>query len=157
MPSTSTTTKGQQHSQKMADELAHLLSDTYILYTKTQNFHWNVTGANFYSMHKMFEEQYEDLSEAVDIIAERIRALGAAAPGSMSQFLKLSSLKEASGVPSTKDMLKQLAKDHETISHHLSIIFENAVKAKDDATQDFLTERMRAHEKTAWMLRSSIE
>ncbi|MDR3478966.1 MAG: DNA starvation/stationary phase protection protein [Gammaproteobacteria bacterium] len=155
--STTTSPKSLQHSQKIADELTHLLADTYILYTKTQNFHWNVTGPHFYSLHKMFEEQYKELAEAVDIIAERIRALKAVAPGSQSHFLKLSSIKEENGVPDARDMLKQLAKDHETLAHHATIIFATAAKTHDDATLDVLTERMRSHEKTAWMLRSSIE
>ncbi len=145
------------HAQKIADELTHFLADTYLLYLKTQNFHWNVTGPNFHSLHEMFEEQYNELAEAVDLIAERIRALKAAAPASFSHFLKLSSLKEENGVPPTKDMLKQLTKDHETIVQIANNILTKSQKAQDEATTDLLIERIRAHEKTAWMLRSCIE
>ena len=92
--------------------LSQHLADTYILYLKTQNFHWNVTGPHFHSLHEMFEEQYEALAEAIDVLAERIRALGQVAPGSFAQFQKLSTLKEAAGVPSANDMLKQLLSYH---------------------------------------------
>lgn len=146
-----------KHAQKVADELTHLLADTYILYLKTQNFHWNVTGPFFPQLHALFEKQYEELAEAVDLIAERIRALGSPAPASFSEFLKLTSLKEGNSKLTAQMMVKSLMKDHETISHHLLIIFTQAEKANDQATIDLLTERMRAHDKTAWTLRSSLE
>jgi starvation-inducible DNA-binding protein len=155
---TNMNTKNQQLFHKVADELTHLLADTYALYLKTQNFHWNVTGPLFPQLHLLFESQYEELAEAVDVIAERIRALGSFAPASFSEFQKLSSLKEATGAhPSAEQMVKTLLKDHETISQHLHIIFEKAEQANDQGTLDMITERMRAHEKTAWMLRSSVE
>jgi len=147
----------KQHLQKVADELTHLLADTYTLYLKTQNFHWNVTGPLFPQLHLLFESQYQELADAVDVIAERIRALGCFAPATFSEFQKLSSLKEDKGSISARDMVKKLMKDHETVSHLLSTIFEKAEKANDQATIDLLTERMRVHDKTAWMLRSSLE
>ncbi len=151
------THKKTQSSQSIADELTHFLSDTYLLYLKTQNFHWNVTGPNFYSLHSMFENQYKQLADVVDVIAERIRALGCATPASFSHFIKLSSLKEENGVPSPSDMIHQLLKDHEIMSHHAKIIFSAAEKANDQATMDMLIERMTEHDKTAWMLRSLLE
>jgi starvation-inducible DNA-binding protein len=145
------------HSQKVADELAHFLADTYALYLKTQNFHWNVTGPNFHSLHLMFETQYNELAAAVDLIAERIRALRCSVPASFSQFMKLTSLKETTHTLIAKDMLKQLTKDHETIINHAYIILTKAQKAHDEGTMDLLIERIREHEKTAWMLRSCLE
>jgi starvation-inducible DNA-binding protein len=146
-----------EHSHMVASELTHLLADTYILYLKTQNFHWNVTGPLFPALHTMFEAQYTDLQEAVDTIAERIRSLGEHAPGSFAEFQKLSSLKEESGTLTAENMINKLLHDHEVISHQLLHIFEKAEEANDQATMDLLTERLRAHEKTAWMLRSSIQ
>jgi len=146
-----------QHSQKVADELTHHLADTYLLYLKTQNFHWNVTGPNFHSLHLLFERQYKELADAVDVIAERIRALGCTTPASFSHFIKLSSLKEENGAPSATDMIAQLLHDHEVISHHAHIIFATAEKNNDQATMDMLIQRMRDHDKTAWMLRSLLQ
>jgi starvation-inducible DNA-binding protein len=143
--------------QKIANELSHLLADTYLLYVKTQNYHWNVTGPNFHSLHLMFEQQYKQLAEATDVIAERIRALKCIAPAGLSHFIKLSSLKEDLGIPTTKEMLKQLMKDHETVAHLATLITAKAQKAQDEATVDVLIERIREHEKTAWMLRSCLE
>lgn len=143
-------------NQKIADELAHLLADTYALYIKTQNFHWNVTGPNFPALHKLFDDQYNELAEAVDVIAERIRALGSLAPGSFSEFQKLTSIKDENGNLSADKMIQKLLKDHETLAQHANMIFVKAEKAQDQATMDLLIDRMRAHEKTAWMLRSSL-
>jgi starvation-inducible DNA-binding protein len=143
--------------QKVADELTHFLADTYVLYLKTQNFHWNVTGMEFHSLHLMFEEQYKDLADAVDLIAERIRALNSPAPASFSQFLKLTSLKEENSVPTAKEMVKILLKDHETVIHHANTMLAKSQKAHDEGTTDLLIERIRVHEKTAWMLRSHLE
>jgi starvation-inducible DNA-binding protein len=157
MPIVTLTQNKNNHAQKIADELMHFLADTYALYLKTQNFHWNVTGANFHSLHKMFEEQYNELAAAVDIIAERIRALKCSVPATFSQFMKLTSLKEVTGMPSAKEMLKHLMKDHETLVQHAYIVMTKAQKAHDEATIDLLIERIREHEKTTWMLRSSIE
>ena len=146
----------KQYTQEMADELSHFLADSYALYLKTQHFHWNVTGPNFPALHKLFEEQYQELAHAIDEIAERIRALGCVAPASFSHFQKLSSLKEEQGVPSAEDMIKKLFKDHEIVSNHAAMILEKAQNADDEVTADLLIQRMHAHDKTAWMLRSSI-
>lgn len=144
-------------SQKVADELTHVLADTYTLYLKTQNYHWNVTGPYFPQLHALFEEQYTELAEAVDVIAERIRALDALAPASFSEFQKLTSLDEGDNLVAWETMVEHLLHDHETIAHHLLIVFSKAEKANDQGTIDMLTERLRAHEKAAWMLRSSLE
>lgn len=146
-----------QLRQKIVDELAHLLADTYTLYLKTQNFHWNVTGPLFPTLHLLFEAQYQELADATDVIAERIRALGCFVPASFSEFSQLTSLKESMRKRSATDMIKTLMQDHEAISEHLHSMFAKAEKADDQATIDLLTERMRAHDKTAWMLRSSLE
>lgn len=145
-----------QHASKIADELSHFLADTYVVYLKTQNFHWNVTGPNFAALHKLFEEQYQQLADAVDVIAERIRALGETAPASLSEFQKLTSIKEETGTPSAENMLRKLAKDHEVLVEHANIVFTKAEKAADQATMDLLIERIREHEKTIWMLKSSL-
>ncbi len=145
-----------EDSKKIADGLSSLLADTYTLYVKTQNFHWHVTGENFYSLHKMFEEQYQELALAVDEIAERIRALGYHAPASFSQFLKLTSLKEELGTPSAEEMVKQLAGDHKTLSKNATKALPAAQKAEDEATVDLLISRVKEHEKISWMLNSSL-
>lgn len=145
-----------QSFHQVADELMHLLADTYILYLKTQNFHWNVTGPEFHSLHLMFEGQYKELAEAVDEIAERIRALHAVTPASFSQFAKLGSIKEENSVPNAQQMLKQLSIDHTTLSHHIESMIAKAEQAEDEGTVDLLVQRLRAHQKTAWMLSSSL-
>lgn len=150
-----TANKNKLHN-KVADELAHLLSDTYTLYLKTQNFHWNVTGPLFHSLHIMFEGQYQELADAVDEIAERIRALGAFAPASYTEFSKLSSIKEAKGQYSSEEMIKTLLQDHETLAHLITSIVTKAQQAEDEGTIDLLIGRAKSHEKTAWMLRSSL-
>lgn len=141
----------------ITDGLAKLLADTYTLYVKTQNFHWHVTGPNFYSLHKMFEEQYTELATATDTIAERIRALGQHAPASFEQFLKLTSIKEETLSIPANDMVKQLAKDHETLCKTALAIVPAAQAQKDEATLTLLIDRVESHEKTGWMLRSSME
>jgi len=143
-------------SQKIADELTHFLADTYALYLKTQNFHWNVKGPHFYSLHKMFEEQYQELAAAVDEIAERIRALGSYTPASFSQFASLSSLKEATSEINAENMIQKLLKDHEAMMNHSAMIITKAQKVHDESTADLLIQRQKAHEKTAWMLKSSL-
>jgi starvation-inducible DNA-binding protein len=145
------------HNNKVGDELTHFLADTYLLYLKTQNFHWNVTGPHFQPLHTLFESQYKELADAIDEIAERIRALKCHTPASFSHFQKLSSLKEENGVPTAKEMLKQLTKDHEMVVHHAYIILVKVQKAHDEATADLLIQRIRSHEKHAWMLRSNLE
>ena len=136
--------------------LEHVLADTYTLYLKTHNFHWNVTGPKFNDLHAMFMVQYTEMWNAVDLIAERIRALGAFAPGGYSDFARLSKVKEADGVPRADAMLAQLLDGHETVIRTLRAGFEPAEKANDQATLDLLTQRLQLHEKTAWMLRSLL-
>lgn len=140
--------------QKMAMSLSNLLADTYLLYTKTQNFHWNIIDERFYSLHKMLEEHYEELAEANDTIAERIRMLGHSAPGSMREFLEMSTLEESTANMSGSEMLMHLLHDHEKMIHYLRQKIEEADALNDQGTQDMLIQRLRAHEKMAWMLRS---
>ena len=144
-------------ASKIADELTHFLADTYALYLKTQNFHWNVKGPHFYSLHKMFESQYQELAAAIDELAEQIRALGSYTPASFSQFTNLSSLKEATGTITAENMIQELLKDHETMVSHAAMIITKAQKAHDESTADILIQRQKAHEKTAWMLKSSLK
>lgn len=154
---TMTNTKQQHYSHKIGDELAHFLADTYTLYLKTQNFHWNVVGPNFHSYHLLFEEQYKELADANDVIAERMRAVKSHVPASFAHFMKLTSIKEENGTPGPKDMIKQLVKDNEIVTQHAYIILSMAQKAHDEGTMDLMIERIRAHEKAAWMLRSHLE
>ncbi|HMN47335.1 MAG TPA: Dps family protein [Povalibacter sp.] len=142
---------------KVAEGLSHLLADSYTLYLKTHKFHWNVTGPMFQTLHLMFETQYTELSTAVDLIAERIRALGTFAPGSYAEFGKLSTIKEATDVPKAEDMIRQLVEGQEAVVRTARRIFPVAEKAGDEATADLLTQRIQLHEKTAWMLRSLLE
>jgi len=142
---------------EIAAGLGKLLADTYTLYLKTHNFHWNVTGPMFQTLHLMFETQYNELWLAVDLIAERIRSLGVPAPGTYAEFVKVSSIKEAPGVPKATDMIKQLVEGHEAVVRTARSIFPAAEKASDEATADLLTQRCQIHEKTAWMLRSLLD
>jgi starvation-inducible DNA-binding protein len=142
--------------QAIAEGLSRLLADTYTLYLKTHNFHWNVTGPMFNTLHLMFETQYNELSLAVDLVAERIRALGYPAPGSYAQYAKLTVIKEAVDVPAAEDMIRELAKDQEAVVRTARSIFPLADEVADEPTADLLTQRMQVHEKTAWMLRSMI-
>jgi starvation-inducible DNA-binding protein len=141
----------------LADGLAHLLADTYTLYVKTHNFHWNVTGPMFQTLHIMFEGQYQALAEAVDVIAERIRALGHPAPASFAQFSELTTIDEETGVPEAKEMIRQLLLGHEAVVRTARAVFASADSLGDQVTVDLLTERMQVHEKTAWMLRSLLQ
>lgn len=143
--------------KEIAHGLSRLLADSYTLYLKTHNFHWNVTGPMFQTLHLMFETHYTELATAVDLIAERIRSLGHHAPGSYADFAKLTSIKEAKGVPAAKDMIKQLVQGHEAVARTARGVFPAAEKASDEATADLLTQRIQLHEKTAWMLRSLLE
>lgn len=136
--------------------LEKALADTYVLYIKTQNCHWNVVDERFHSLHEFFEEQYKELAEAVDIIAERIRMLGRFTPASMSAFLELTSLSEIEGRLSGKQMLQTLLADHEALSAHLRGAVEMCDSQQDAGTSDMLVQRLRAHEKAAWMLRSHL-
>lgn len=146
-----------EQKKEIAQGLAVLLADSYTLYLKTHNFHWNVRGPMFQTLHLMFETQYTELALAVDLIAERIRALGAPAPGSYAEFGKLTSINEAAGVPKAQDMIRQLLEDNEIVARTASKAFPPAEKAGDQATMDLITQRLQIHEKTAWMLRSFHE
>lgn len=144
-------------SNKLIAGLGQLLADTYLLYLKTQNFHWNVGGPHFYSLHKMFEGQYQELAEATDVIAERIRALNAPAPASLSAYLKLTSLKDADSDATDAEMVAELLSDHEKVAANLERLFATAEDAGDEVTLDMLITRKTEHDKTAWMLRSTLE
>lgn len=146
----------EQDRAKIAEGLSRLLADTYTLYLKTHNFHWNVTGPMFQTLHIMFETQYTELSTAVDTIAERIRALGFPAPGTYKQFNELTSISEAEGVPNAEEMIRSLVEGQEAVVRTARSIFPIADEAHDEPTADLLTERMQIHEKTAWMLRSLL-
>src|SRR5688500_4593112 len=143
--------------QAIAKGLARLLADTYTLYLQTHNFHWNVTGPMFQTLHLMFETQYNELALAVDLIAERIRALGYPAPGTYGEYSKLSSIREEPGVPKAEEMIRLLVEGQEAVVRTARSIFPTAEKASDEPTADLLTQRMQIHEKTAWMLRSLLE
>ena len=143
--------------EEIAQGLSRLLADTYTLYLKTHNFHWNVTGPMFQTLHLMFETQYNELALAVDLVAERIRSLGFPAPGTYKQFVELSSIKETQGVPSAPDMIKLLVEGQEAVVRTARSLFPAVDKVSDEATADLLTQRMQIHEKTAWMLRSLLE
>jgi starvation-inducible DNA-binding protein len=143
--------------QQIAEGLSRLLADTYTLYLKTHNFHWNVTGPMFQTLHLMFETQYTELALAVDLIAERIRALGFPAPGTYSEYVKLSSIPETLGVPKAKEMIQLLVEGQEAVVRTARSLFPIVDEASDEPTADLLTQRMQLHEKTAWMLRSLLE
>ena len=142
---------------EIAKGLGHLLADTYTLYLKTHNFHWNVTGPMFQTLHLMFETHYNELALAVDLVAERIRALGLHAPGTYRQFAQLSAIKEEDGIPKAQEMIRLLVQGHETVARTAREVFVSAEEASDQPTCDLLTQRMQVHEKTAWMLRSLLE
>ena len=141
----------------IANGLSRLLADTYTLYLKTHNFHWNVTGPMFQTLHLMFETQYNELALAVDQIAERIRALGYPAPGTYGEYAKLSSIKETEGVPKAEEMIRLLVEGQEAVVRTARSIFPSVEQVNDEPTADLLTQRMQVHEKTAWMLRSLLE
>jgi len=147
----------EQDRAEISRGLSKLLADTYTLYLKTHNFHWNVTGPMFQTLHLMFETQYTELAAAVDLIAERIRALGSPAPGTYEEFGKLSSIKETLGVPKAEEMIRLLVEGQEAVVRTARSLFPLAEKAGDEATADLLTQRIQLHEKTAWMLRSLLE
>ena len=144
----------QRHA--IADGLSLLLADTYTLYLKTHNFHWNVTGPMFNTLHLMFEQQYNELALAVDLIAERIRALGYPAPATYSAFARLTSIPEEEGVPNAQEMIRQLVQGQEAVVRTARSIFPIVDDAHDEPTADLLTQRMQIHEKNAWMLRSLL-
>lgn len=147
----------EKDRKEIAEGLSRLLADSYTLYLKTHNYHWNVTGPMFQTLHTMFETQYTELALAVDLIAERIRALGVPAPGTYAEFGKLSAVKEEVGVPKATDMIKGLIEGHETVVRTARSVFPDVERGKDEVSADLLTQRMQVHEKTAWMLRSLLE
>jgi len=143
-------------AQRVADGLSNVLADTFILYLKTHNFHWNVTGPMFQTLHLMFEEQYNELWLAVDAIAERIRSLGFTAPGSYGEFTRLTYLQEETAATNATEMIAELLRDHETAARTARSTLAVARTAVDAPTEDLLTQRLAAHQKTAWMLRSML-
>ena len=147
----------EKDRKTIADGLSRLLADDFALYLKTHNFHWNVKGPMFQTLHVMFEAQYNELWVALDAIAERIRALGFPAPGTTTELAKLSSIPETAGVPDAKEMVRILVQGHEAVARTARKIFPAVDKASDEPTADLLTQRMQVHEKTAWMLRSLLE
>ena len=145
------------HRERLAAELSRLLADSYTLYLKTHNFHWNVTGPMFQTLHSMFELHYTELAMAVDTIAERIRALGVLAPGSYAAFGRLASVPDTDAAPNALEMVKLLVEAHETVIRTAREVVRAAEDAGDQATADLGTQRLQLHEKTAWMLRSLLE
>ncbi len=144
----------EKDRKEIAAGLSRLLADSYTLYLKTHNFHWNVTGPMFQTLHLMFETQYMELALAVDLIAERIRALGFPAPATYAEFLELASIREEKGVPSAEKMIDLLVEGQEAVVRTARSIFPVVDRVHDEPTADLLTQRMQTHEKTAWMLRS---
>ncbi len=147
----------EQDRLDIAAGLSRVLADSYTLYLKTHYYHWNVTGPMFNTLHLMFETQYTELSTAVDLIAERIRALGVYAPGTYKEFAKLTVIAEDDGVPKAQDMIKNLVAGQEAVVRTARSLFAVVDKANDEASADLLTQRIQLHEKTAWMLRSLLE
>lgn len=148
---------GNADRAAIADGLGRLLADSYSLYLQTHNFHWNVTGPMFQTLHLMFEGQYTELAGAVDLIAERIRSLGFPAPATYGEFVRLSSITEVAGVPKAEEMIRALVDGQQTVVRTARSLFPVVEKAGDEATADLLTQRIQLHEKTAWMLRSLLE
>lgn len=146
-----------EQRKDIAAGLSRLLADSYTLYLKTHNYHWNVTGPLFNTLHLMFEQQYTELATAVDEIAERIRALGEPAPGSYKAFAKLTGIEEEEQVPDAETMIRQLVIGQETVVRTARGLFPLLDEASDEPTADLLTQRMQVHEKNAWMLRSMLE
>ena len=144
-------------SPKVVEELSHLLADSYTLYLKTHNFHWNVTGPMFTTLHTLFETQYTELALAVDEIAERIRTLGSRAPGSYAEFARLTGVKEAKGAVAATQMVRQLAADQQTVAAAAQRVVQAAQADGDEASADLGIRRMQVHQKNAWMLRSHLE
>ncbi|SMO33855.1 starvation-inducible DNA-binding protein [Fodinibius sediminis] len=147
----------EESRKAIADELSKVLADSYMLYLKTHNYHWNVTGELFHSLHEQFEEQYTELAEAIDEIAERIRSLGYRAPGTFEEFNELTSIKEDTEEPEALEMVRRLALGNEQVLRTARQALKPANEAEDEATIDLLTRRLDVHSKTAWMLRSHLE
>jgi starvation-inducible DNA-binding protein len=148
---------GAKDRTVIADGLSRMLADSYTLYLQSHNFHWNVTGPMFQTLHLLFMDQYTELWTALDAIAERIRSLGLPAPGTYKGFTKLASIKEVEGVPSATDMIRILVTGQEAVARTARKVFKAADKANDQPTCDLLTQRLQVHEKNAWMLRSLLE
>lgn len=146
-----------EHRKKIAEGLARVLADSYMLYLKTHNYHWNVTGEHFHSLHEQFEVQYTELAAAIDEIAERIRALGHRAPGSFLEYSKITSIEEDKDQPEALEMVRRLALDNEQILRTAREVLPVCDEADDEASLDLLTERLKVHSKTAWMLRSQLQ
>lgn len=147
----------ESHRKKIVAGLSALLADSYTLYLMTHNFHWNVTGPQFNSLHLMFMGQYTEQWTALDLIAERIRALGFPAPGTYKEFVKLASIKEVDGVPDANEMIRHLVNAQEATARTARKLLPVVDAANDQPTTDILTQRLDVHEKTAWMLRSLLE
>lgn len=147
---------GEKEREEIAQGLCRLQADTYTLYLRTHYFHWNVTGPQFRTLHLMFEEQYNELWMAVDMVAERIRTLGYPAPGTYTEFAKLTSIEEVVGVPAATDMVRLLVEGHEAVCRTARALLAPADAAADESTADLVTQRLQIHEKTAWMLRSLL-
>jgi starvation-inducible DNA-binding protein len=147
----------EEHRRAITDGLSRLLADSYTLYLMTHNFHWNVTGPMFNTLHLMFMGQYTEQWNALDLIAERIRALGFPAPGTYRQFATLASIQEVDGTPKATDMIRHLVSAQESTARTARQLFQLVNEANDQPTADLLTQRLEVHEKTAWMLRSLLE
>lgn len=146
----------QDDLRELAGRLEEVLADTYLLYVKTQGFHWNVVGPLFYGLHKLTEQQYQDFAEAIDAMAERIRAIGFPSPGSFAEFSKKSTIEEETGTPSAEEMIQQLVDDNESCSRRLHKAVTKAEEIGDVKTADLLTDRIGRHDENAWMLRSLL-
>lgn len=146
----------EENRKAIAEGLSALLADSYMLYLKTHNYHWNVTGPHFHSLHQMFEEQYTELATAIDVIAERIRALGEFAPGSFKSYSKIAKVQEEDGVPEALDMVRNLLKANEQVISTARAALPACEEGSDEASLDLLTQRLQVHSKTAWMLRSIV-
>lgn len=147
----------EDNRKEIVGALSRVLADSYMLYLKTHNYHWNVTGELFHSLHEQFEEQYTELAEAIDEIAERIRALGSRAPGTFKEYNELTSIEEDQEEPEALEMVRRLALGNEQVLRTAREALEPAKRAEDEATVDLLTQRLNLHSKTAWMLRSHLE
>lgn len=146
-----------EHSKAVADELSVLLAESYTLYLKTHSYHWNVTGPMFHGLHLLFETQYTELATAVDVLAERIRALGFKAPGSYKAYAKLSTVKDDDTFPDAKTMLANLAADHAKVAERANKVLKLAQQHEDEGTASLASARIEIHEKTVWMLRAHLE
>jgi len=146
-----------ENREAIANALSNVLADSYVLYLKTHNYHWNVTGKLFHSLHAQFEEQYSELAVAVDVIAERIRAIGFRAPGTFKEYSELTSIEEDADQPDAMEMVRRLALSNEQVLRTAREALKPAQKGEDEATIDLLTQRLNTHSKAAWMLRSHLE